>query len=213
MANITAAEHPKLVLEMTAMERTTPAHYDEWNVRHQQLLDNDKYLNEQFINVFSDSAAAHNSIYRGKNLTNVYTVDEICQRISAGTFKDLYVGDYFDISITTGLGGAETVRCILAGFDVFWNNGDTAFTKHHAVIVPKDCFKTKSVMNDTNVTTGGYVGSKMYKTVLPVYAAALQTALNNHILSQQYLQQAIQTQEQASQDMQAHGNGRIAWLN
>lgn len=47
MANITAAEHPKLVLEMTAMERTTPAHYDEWNVRHQQLLDNDKYLNEQ----------------------------------------------------------------------------------------------------------------------------------------------------------------------
>lgn len=38
MANITAAEHPKLVLEMTAMERTTPAHYDEWNVRHQQLL-------------------------------------------------------------------------------------------------------------------------------------------------------------------------------
>ena len=103
MANITAAEHPKLVLEMTAMERTTPAHYDEWNVRHQQLLDNDKYLNEQFINVFSDSAAAHNSIYRGKNLTNVYTVDEICQRISAGTFKDLYVGDYFDISITTDL--------------------------------------------------------------------------------------------------------------
>lgn len=150
MANITAAEHPKLVLEMTAMERTTPAHYDEWNVRHQQLLDNDKYLNEQFINVFSDSAAAHNSIYRGKNLTNVYTVDEICQRISAGTFKDLYVGDYFDISITTDLGGAETVRCILAGFDVFWNNGDTAFTKHHAVIVPKDCFKTKSVMNATN---------------------------------------------------------------
>ena len=159
----------------------------EWNVRHQQLLDNDKYLNEQFINVFSDSAAAHNSIYRGKNLTNVYTVDKICQRISAGTFKDLYVGDYFDISITTDLGGAETVRCILAGFDVFWNNGDTAFTKHHAVIVPKDCFKTKSVMNDTNVTTGGYVGSKMYKTVLPVYAAALQTALNNHILSHREL--------------------------
>ena len=74
MANITAAEHPELVLEMTAMERTTPAHYDEWNVRHQQLLDNDKYLNEQFVNVFSNSAAAHNSIYRGKNLTNVYTV-------------------------------------------------------------------------------------------------------------------------------------------
>ena len=44
-----------------------------------------------------------------------------------------------------------------------------------------------SLMNDTNVTTGGYVGSKMYKTVLPVYAAALQTALNNHILSHREL--------------------------
>ena len=117
----------------------------------------------------------------------MYTVDEICQRISAGTFKDLYVGDYFDISITTDLGGTETVRCILAGFDIFWNNGDTAFTKHHAVIVPKDCFKTKSKMNDTNVTTGGYVGSAMYTTVLPVYQAALQTALNNHILSHREL--------------------------
>ena len=187
MANITAAEHPELVLEMTAMERTTPAHYDEWNVRHQQLLDNDKYLNEQFVNVFSNSAAAHNSIYRGKNLTNVYTVDEICQRISAGTFEDLYVGDYFDVSITTDLGGTETVRCILAGFDIFWNNGDTAFTKHHAVIVPKDCFKTTAKMNDSNVTTGGYAGSKMHTTVLPIYAAALQIALNNHILSHREL--------------------------
>lgn len=183
MANITAAEHPELVLEMTAMERTTKAHYDEWNVRHQQILDNDKYLNEQFVNVFSDSAAAHNSIYRGKNLTNVYTVDEICRRISAGTFEDLYVGDYFDISITTKFCGTETVRCILAGFDIFLNNGDTAFNEHHAVIIPKDCFRTSARMNDTSVTTGGYAGSKMHTTVLPVYAAALQIALNNHIIS------------------------------
>ena len=99
----------------------------------------------------------------------------------------MYVGDYFDISITTDLGGTETVRCILAGFDIFWNNGDTAFTKHHAVIVPKDCFKTTAKMNESNVTTGGYVGSKMYTTVLPVYQAALQTALNNHILSHREL--------------------------
>lgn len=187
MANLVAADNPELVLQMTAMERTTPAHYDEWNVRHQQLLDNDKYLNEQFVSVFSNSAAAHNSIYRGKNLTNVYTEDEICKRISSGTFEDLYIGDYFDISITTDLGGTETVRCLLAGFDIFWNNGDKAFTKHHAVIVPKDCFKTKAKMNNTNVTTGGYVGSAMYTTVLPVYQAALQTALNNHILSHREL--------------------------
>ena len=187
MANLTAATNPELVLTMEAMERTTPAHYEEWNRRHQQLLDNDKYLNDQFLNVMADNAAAHNSIYRGKNLTNVYTVDEICKRISDGTFKDLYIGDYFDKSITTSLGGTETVRLVLAGFDVMWNNGDTALTKHHAVVVPKDCFKTKAKMNETNVTTGGYAGSDMHTKVLPVYAAALQNVLNNHIITHREL--------------------------
>lgn len=47
MANLTAAANPGLVLEMEAMERTTPAHYEEWNRRHQQLLDNDGYLERE----------------------------------------------------------------------------------------------------------------------------------------------------------------------
>lgn len=219
MANLTAATNPELVLTMEAMERTTPAHYEEWNRRHQQLLDNDKYLNDQFLNVMADNAAAHNSIYRGKNLTNVYTVDEICKRISDGTFKDLYIGDYFDKSITTSLGGTETVRLVLAGFDVMWNNGDTALTKHHAVVVPKDCFKTKAKMNETNVTTGGYAGSDMHTKVLPVYAAALQNVLNNHIITHRELlttavsTTAIPTQEQGIQAMPVHGSGRIANLD
>ena len=44
MANLTAAEHPELVLEMTAMERTTPAHYDEWNVRHSSSMFSDNVV-------------------------------------------------------------------------------------------------------------------------------------------------------------------------
>lgn len=183
MANITATDNPEIVFEMQAMERTTPAYYNEWNRKYQQLLDNDKFLYEQMKNVFVDNAGFHNSVYRGKNLTNIYTIDEICDRIKPGAFEDLYVGDYFDVSITTEFGGTETVRLILAGFDIFWNNGDIAFNKHHAVIIPKDCFKTVAKMNDTSVTTGGYAGSKMHTTVLPVYAAALQIALNNHIIS------------------------------
>lgn len=187
MVNITAAENPEIVLEMQAMERTTPAHYDEWNRRYQQFLDNDKFLYELMKNVFGDNAGSHNSVYRGKELTNMYTIDEICDRIKPGTFKDLYVGDYFDVSITTEYGGTEMVRLILAGFDIFWNNGDIPFNKHHAVIIPKDCFKTPAKMNDKNVSTGGYAGSKMHTTVLPIYAAAMQKALNNHIISHREL--------------------------
>ena len=47
MAKIVAADKPQLTLQMTAMETSTPAHCDQWNTRHQQLLNNDKYLSEQ----------------------------------------------------------------------------------------------------------------------------------------------------------------------
>lgn len=130
-----------------------------------------------------NNAASHNGIFRGKDLTNVYTIDEICERISNGTFEDLYIGDYFDVTISTEYTANEVVRCILAGFDYYWNNGDTVFTEHHAVIVPKNCFNKIAPMNPTNTTVGGFLNSNMWKTVLPIYTNALQSALNNHILS------------------------------
>ena len=51
-----------------------------------------------------DSAASHNAIFRGEDLTGKYTVDQICERISSGTFEDLYIGDYFDITFTNPSG-------------------------------------------------------------------------------------------------------------
>lgn len=185
MSNLTVT--PEFNVEMEAMTTKTPGHCDQWNTRYQQLLGNDQYLKEQIDKMLTNSAASHNAIYRGKNLTNLYTVDEICAMVSKGTFDDIFIGDYFDVSITTELGGTETVRCVIADLDTFWNNGDTALTKHHALIVPKDGFTTLAKMNETNETTGGYNGSYMHQTVLPIYAAALQTALNNHIITHRSL--------------------------
>lgn len=45
----------------------------------------------------------HNGIYRGKDLTNVYTIDQIHNRVQTGSFNDLYLGDYFTVSITTDI--------------------------------------------------------------------------------------------------------------
>ena len=185
MANLTVES--KFNVQMEAMTTKTPGHCDQWNTRHQQLLDNDQYLKDQVDKMLQNGAGAHNAIYRGKNLGSQYTVDQICAMISNGTFSDIFIGDYFDVSINTALGGTETVRCVIADLDTFMQNGDTGVTKHHAVIVPKDCFKTKAKMNDSNVTTGGFVGSKMFTDVLPVYSAALQSALNNHIITHRSL--------------------------
>lgn len=134
---------------------------------------------------FGDSAAAHNAIFRGKDLTNVYTVEQICQRISAGTFEDLYIGDYFDVTINGE--GSEVVRCILAGFDTYLHNGDTSFEAHHAVIVIKNCLNTLHQMNPTNTTEGGFQGSDMWKTVLPKYNTAFGSVFGSHLLSHKTL--------------------------
>lgn len=132
------------------------------------------------------NAGSHNSIFRGRNLTDVYTIAQICEKIADGSFDDLFIGDYFDISITTALSTGnvtETVRCMLAGFDPYLHNGDTALTQHHAAIVPMNSFKTAAQMNATNITDGGYAGSVMHTTTLPLYATALGNVFGSHLLT------------------------------
>lgn len=102
-----------------------------------------------------NGAGAHNATFRGKNLGSSLTSAQAAQ-ISAGTFQDLYLGDYWSI------GG---VNYLIAGFDYWLNTGDTACTKHHVVVIPQNHLYT-AAMNATNVTEGGYVGSEMYKTGL-----------------------------------------------
>ena len=115
-------------------------------------------------NVLADGAGAHNSIYRGKNLGTSVTAEQY-KAIADGTFAGLYIGDYWVIS-------GVTYR--IAGFDYYLNNGDTNTTKHHVVIVTDENMGSAQ-MNTTNVTTGGYVGSAMYKANLN---AAVTTSLN-----------------------------------
>ena len=50
-----------------------------------------------------DAAQMHNSLFRGKNLTSVYTVEQLYTKIHAGDFTDLYLGDYINVSLNTAL--------------------------------------------------------------------------------------------------------------
>lgn len=124
-------------------------------------------------NIVFSNAGSHNSIYRGKSLGSSVTTAQ-WNAISAGTFDDLYIGDYWTI------GG---VNWRIAAFDYYYNTGDTAFTKHHAVIVPDTSLYTH-VMNDTNITTGAYVGSKMYTEGLEQAKTTISNAFgSSHVLS------------------------------
>lgn len=129
-----------------------------------------------------DSAAAHNAIYRGKNLGTSVTAEQYAA-ITDGTFKDLYIGDYWVI---------DGVTWRIAAFDYWLHCGDTECTTHHVVIVPDTNLDTQK-MNDSNTTAGGYVGSKMYTNYMATAKGKVTSAFGaSHILShREYLTNAI----------------------
>ena len=127
------------------------------------------------------NAGAHNSIFRGKNLGTAVTAAQYAA-IAAGTFDDLFIGDYWVI-------GGVTYR--IAAFDYYLRCGDTDLTTHHVVIVP-DSNLYNHAMNDTNTTEGGYVGSKMYTTGLAQAKTTIKAAFPNHVLKHRvYLTNAV----------------------
>lgn len=142
---------------------------------------------KNILSFMPKGAASHNGIFRGKDLTNIYTIDEMCDMISRGTFDDLYIGDYFDKTIHSTYTESEVVRNVFAVFNPYLNNGDTPFEQNHAGIVTKNCLTATHQMNSTNTTEGGFLGSDMWQTVLPVYAEAFQEALGGHLLTHREL--------------------------
>lgn len=127
------------------------------------------------------NAGVHNSIYRGKYLGSSVTSAQWAE-IAAGTFKDMYIGDYWTI------GG---VNYRIAAFDYYYKTGDASCVTHHVTIVPDTQLYTHC-MNDTNITDGAYVGSKMYTEGLNQAKETINTAFGSaHILNhRQYLKNA-----------------------
>ena len=138
-----------------------------------------------------NNAGAHNAIYRGKSLGSSVTTAQY-NAIKAGTFDDLYIGDYWTIN---------GVNWRIAAFDYYLNSGDTSCTTHHAVIVPDSCLYNAQMHNTTsggyeagaaNTTAGGYVGSDMYTTNLEQAKTAIKNAFSGHVLKHRiYLTNAV----------------------
>ena len=138
-----------------------------------------------------NNAGAHNAIYRGKSLGSTVTTAQYAA-IKAGTFDDLYIGDYWTI------GG---VNYRIAAFDYYLNSGDTSCTTHHVVVVPDTCLYTAQMHNTSsggyeggaaNTTAGGYVGSDMYKSNLEQAKTTIKSAFSGHVLKHRiYLTNAV----------------------
>lgn len=158
------------------------------NVYHDGEVDLDKLLPEliEFNEALRTNGISHNAIYRGKYLGSAVTPEQH-EAIAAGTFEDMYIGDYWTI---------DGVNYRIAHFDYWLHCGDTECTTHHAVLVP-DTNLYIAKMNDSDVTTGAYVGSAMYATNI----APAKTKINNafgeiHIINhREFLANAMKASE------------------
>ena len=95
-------------------------------------------------------ASMANSVVMEYDLGNTFT-DEQSADIRAGKFEKVHVGGYWTINGR---------KYWAAHADYRLNCGDTALTTHHMLVIPDKGLFTMA-WNDTDTTTGGYVGSKV----------------------------------------------------
>ena len=143
-----------------------------------------KFSNLKSI-VVASNAGAHNAIYRGKDITDLFYDGTLSKQIAAGTFDDIFVGDYI-------IGKTSKRKYLVADINYRLHMGDTECTKPHILMIPEKIMGT-AMMNDTHVTTGAYVGSKMYTTNLTPFKTIIKNDFGaGHILKHRnHLQNAV----------------------
>ena len=131
------------------------------------------------------NGGAHNSIYRGKDITNLFYDGTLSKQIAAGTFDDIFVGDYI-------IGKNSKRKYLVADINYRLHMGDTECTKPHILMIPERTMGNEQ-MNATNVTTGAYIGSAMYTTNLAKYKTIIKNDFEEtHILKHRnHLQNAV----------------------
>lgn len=135
-----------------------------------------------------DNAGFHNSIFRGKNLGSSLTAAQKTA-IAAGTFEDMYIGDYWEIN---------SVKYRIAHFDYWLNCGDgsNVCTDHHVVVVPDSALVNKRMnakVDNVDTTAGAYVNSEMRTTNLADAKTIVNAAFgaDNILGHREYMQNAV----------------------
>nr|DAL33182.1 MAG TPA_asm: hypothetical protein [Caudoviricetes sp.] len=141
---------------------------EQWK---QQLFSTSKKAMNFIQNIFFDSAAAHNAIYRGKKLGNALT-GEMLAGIRDGSFSDLYVGDYIE---------TEDNIYRFMDFDYFLGcvSGVSGgkIEKHHAVLVPDRVMSSSAIDNYPEATQPKE--THMYVNKLPEITRTLKSIFGN----------------------------------
>lgn len=125
----------------------------------------------------TEGATRANDLPIEKDLGTSFTAEQSAD-IRSGKFDKVRVGGYWTINGR---------KYWAAHADYRLHCGDTELTTHHMLVFPDKSFYD-GVMNDTNVTTGGYYGSKMKASGLANALATVKADFGaDHILTHRIL--------------------------
>nr|DAG71172.1 MAG TPA: hypothetical protein [Caudoviricetes sp.] len=130
---------------------------------------------EQAVSVFMAgfSPEMHRNIFRGRSLGESITAEQL-EVIRDGSFRDLYVGDYWEINGT---------KYRIADINYWRNVGyPEKVQKPHILIVP-DTVLGSGQMHTSNSTSGGYKSSTMKTVRLNQIADSLPGIFKNILIS------------------------------
>ena len=136
-----------------------------------------------------------------KKINNLISADEINNRYLNNKIEDIsasnveswitkYIysdSDRFNNSIACGTkftinDGIYNAQWVVVGADTELGKGDIKLVKPHLSLIPVTNLG-KSKMNDSDITYGAYVGSKMNRQTIPAIVEALQKVLGRHLLA------------------------------
>lgn len=133
--------------------------------------------------LLSKEAALHNSIYRGKDLTDIYDLYDISQKMQNGDFEDLYIGDYITLKLPYQVyenGGYVTkyryLDMIIAAFDWYLGNYNAGYSVssasisahnvHHVVFVTGNAImacRFEEMITYDHQEVNGYADTRFFK--------------------------------------------------
>lgn len=109
------------------------------------------------------------------------------EKMEAGDFSGLRLGDYLDLSSLTVDGttytwdaGYKNLRLMIVGFNTYKHAGDTENTKNHVVMQFRNCVLTRR-MNASDTNTGGYAASELYGWLNDKFKTGLVVALGDYL--------------------------------
>ena len=177
-------------------ENTKPDANNDFVMTFNDNSESKTRLRDAFYAMVPDGAPTHNNVFRGANLGALNATH--IANIQSGTFKDMFIGDYFSIN------GSNYV---IAGINYKRGHGDNISLGNHLLLMP-DRFsklddgtvmisdgKTTHYMNDTDTTAGGFANTKLYNTYMPSIQRKLEADFGSHLLN---FRQVVSTHVDAS---------------